>query len=35
LDRQTPLCSLYLELLHRHDVDVGKFGSSQRDLRLL
>jgi hypothetical protein len=35
LDRQTPLCSLYLELLHRHDVDVGKFGSSQRDMRLL
>jgi hypothetical protein len=35
LDRQTPLCSLYLELLHRHDVDVGRFGSSQRDMRLL
>jgi len=35
LDQSAPLCNLYLELLHRHDVDVGKFGSSQRDMRLL
>jgi hypothetical protein len=35
LDQPTPLCNLYLELLHRHDVDIGKFGSSQRDMRLL
>jgi hypothetical protein len=35
LDQPTPLCNLYLELLHRHNMDVGKFGSSQTDMRLL
>jgi hypothetical protein len=35
LDQPTPLCNLYLELLHRHNMDVGKFGSSQMDMRLL
>jgi len=35
LDQQTPLCNLYLELLHQHNVDIGKFGSSQKDMRLL
>ncbi len=35
LDRPTPLCSLYLELLHRHGVDVASFGTSQGDLSLL
>jgi len=35
LEHPTPLCNLYLELLHSHDVDTGKFGSSQRDMRLI
>jgi hypothetical protein len=35
LEHPTPLCNLYLELLHTHDVDSGRFGSSQRDMRLL
>ena len=35
LDRPTPLCSLYLELLHRYGVDVASFGTSQGDLSLL
>ncbi|MFM8401225.1 MAG: hypothetical protein ACKOAH_25665, partial [Pirellula sp.] len=35
LDPQTPLCNLYLELLHKHDVDVGSFGTSQKDMGLL
>ena len=35
LERPTPLCNLYLELLHKHNVDVGKFGSSERDMGLL
>ena len=34
-EQATPLCNLYLELLHKHDVDTGKFGSSQKDMRLL
>jgi|694.fasta_scaffold00499_9 hypothetical protein len=35
LERPTPLCNLYLELLHKHDIDIGRFGSSQKDLGLL
>ena len=31
----TPLCNLYLELLHKHNVDVESFGSSQKDMGLL
>ncbi len=34
-EKPTALCNLYLELLHHHDVDIGKFGSSVRDMRLL
>lgn len=35
LEQATPLCNLYLELLHRHDVDMSGFGSSTADLGLL
>jgi len=35
LEKPTPLCNLYLELLHKHDLDVGSFGSSERDMGLL
>jgi len=35
LEKPTPLCNLYLELLHNHNIDVGKFGSSERDTQLL
>ena len=35
LEKQTPLCNLYLELLHKHNIDVGRFGSSQEDMGLL
>lgn len=35
LEKPTPLCNLYLELLHEHGVDVPSFGSSQQDMRLL
>ena len=35
LDRPTPLCNLYLELLHRHGVDAAGFGSSERNMELL
>jgi hypothetical protein len=35
LEKPTPLCNLYLELLHKHNVDVGSFGSSEKDLGLL
>jgi hypothetical protein len=34
-EQATPLCNLYLELLHKHDIDTGKFGSSQEDMGLL
>lgn len=34
-EKQTPLCNLYLELLHRNNIDVGAFGSSTADLNLL
>lgn len=32
---RTPLCNLWLELLHSHNIDAGSFGSSQQDMRLL
>lgn len=35
LEEQNPLCNLYLELLHKHDFDIGSFGSSDKDLGLL
>jgi hypothetical protein len=35
LEKPTPLCDLYLELLHKHDLDLGSFGSSERDVGLL
>lgn len=35
LEKPTPLCNLYLELLHKHDVDAGSFGSSEMDMGLL
>jgi hypothetical protein len=35
LDQRTPLCNLYLELLHKHDIDAGNFGTSQKDMGLL
>ena len=35
LDRPTPLCNLYLELLHRHGVDAAGFGSSEGNMELL
>jgi hypothetical protein len=35
LEEPTPLCNLYLELLHEHNIDVGSFGSSQADMGLL
>lgn len=35
LEKPTPLCNLYLELLHKHNLDVESFGSSQKDMGLL
>lgn len=35
LEKPTPLCNLYLELLHKHDIDIGRFGSSQKNMGLL
>ncbi len=35
LEKPTPLCNLYLELLHKHNVDTGSFGSSTGVLGLL
>ena len=35
LEKPTPLCNLYLELLHKHNIDIGKFGSGTKDLKLL
>ena len=35
LEKQTPLSNLYLELLHKHNIDAAKFGSSQKDMGLL
>lgn len=34
-EKPMPLCNLWLELLHEHNVDVGEFGSSDRDAELL
>ena len=35
LEQPTPLCNLYLELLHRHGIDAAGFGSSEGELGLL
>jgi hypothetical protein len=35
LDKPTPLCNLWLELLHKHDVDAAQFGSAKKDMGLL
>jgi hypothetical protein len=35
LEKPTPLCNLYLELLHKHNIDLGSFGSSEKDMGLL
>lgn len=35
LEKPMRLCNLWLELLHKHNVDVGAFGSSDRETRLL
>jgi hypothetical protein len=35
LEKPTPLCNLWLELLHKHNIDAGQFGSSKQDLGLL
>jgi len=35
IEKPTPLCNLWLELLHQHDVDVGSFGGSEKDMSLL
>ena len=35
LEKPTPLCNLYLELLHKFDIDQGSFGSSERAMALL
>ena len=32
LEKPTPLCNLYLELLHKQNIDLGSFGSSQKDM---
>ena len=35
LEKPTPLCNLYLELLHKFNIDQGQFGSSKMDMDLL
>ena len=35
LDGPTPLCNLYLELLHKNNIDIGQFGSSEKNMNLL
>lgn len=35
LEKPTPLCNLYLELLHKFNIDAGTFGNSERDMGLL
>ena len=35
MEKPTPLCNLYLELLHKNNVDVGNFGSSEKNMNLL
>jgi hypothetical protein len=35
LEKPTHLCNLYLELLHRFNIDAGSFGNSEADMELL
>ena len=35
LEQPTPLCNLWLEILHQHGIDMPQFGSSEMDQRLL
>lgn len=35
LEKPTPLCNLYLDLLHQHNIDLGTFGSSEKAMDLL
>ena len=35
LEKPTPLCNLYLELLHKNDIDAERFGSGTKDMGLL
>ena len=35
LEKPTHLCDLYLELLHKHNIDAPTFGNSQHDRHLL
>ena len=35
MQEPTPLCNLYLELLHKNNVDIGNFGSSEKNMNLL
>ena len=35
LEKPTALCNLYLELLHKFNIDFGQFGSGKQDLELL
>jgi len=35
LEKPTPLCNLYLDLLHEHQIDVSRFGSSTGAMGLL
>ena len=34
-EKPMPLCNLWLELLHQHNIDVDAFGSSDRNANLL
>lgn len=34
-EKPTPLCNLWLEILHKHNIDVGEFGSSENGSQLL
>ena len=34
-EKPMPLCNLWLELLHKHNIDVGAFGSSDQETNLL
>jgi hypothetical protein len=35
LEKPTPLCNLFLELLHKHGIDASHFGSSEKNIGLL
>ncbi|NNE92981.1 MAG: hypothetical protein HKN23_15155, partial [Verrucomicrobiales bacterium] len=35
VEKPTPLCNLFLDLLHHHDIDAGNFGSSKQPLGVL